>query len=107
MKILTPFALNTITKYFVDIMDHVEYKLGGETRSISFNKKETEYNVTKVYIYFDDLILGDISDIRVVDNQGNTLIDINETFYKQTDKGLYISFRYTVEEQEADIKGVS
>lgn len=107
MKILTQYALNTLTKYFIDIMDHAEYKLGNEIKTIGFNKKETKDNTTIVYIYFDDLVLGDISDITVVDSVGNILISIPETFYKQTDKGLYISFRYTVEEVESTIKGVS
>ena len=102
---ITDNYINKTVKFFIDNLDHCEYENEGEIKTIEFQKKEIiENNIVQVFIYFDDLFLGDITNIRIIDTSGDVAISINETFNKSTDNGLYILFKYNFVEVNTTIE---
>lgn len=103
-KTITDNYINKMVKHFTDCLDHCEYEKDGIKFTKEFNKKSTKDNITEIFIYFDDLYLGDISNIKIIDVDGDVAIEVNETFEKTSDNGLYILFRYTFKETYTELK---
>ena len=54
--------------------------------------------MVKVYVYFDDSVEGAITNISLVDVDGDIVAVKERTFTKTIDKGLYILFQNTFTE---------
>ena len=59
----------------------------------------------KVYVYFDDTIVGEVSDVQLVDKDGDVVASTDRVFEKPTGKGLYVAFKYKIEEMEVETIG--
>ena len=102
MKTLTPIANNKRAKWFLDSLDYVTYKNNGEEKRSEILQKNIEDNHIEVLIYFPSEVEGTISDVKVVDKEGDIVI-APERIYNQEEsdypRGLYISFEYIFEEE--------
>ena len=57
----------------------------------------------RVYIYFDDTVIGDVAEVQLVDKDGDVIASANErVFTKTPGKGLYIAFKYNILEVEVE-----
>lgn len=102
MKTLTPTANNKMAQRFLDSLDHITYMHQGEEKTNDILQKNIDGNRVEVLIYFTAEVEGTISEVKVIDIDGDAII-APERIYNQEEsdypRGLYISFEYIFEEQ--------
>lgn len=104
-KTLTEQGVQKIAQRFVDSIDHAAYYLDGEPKTVPLFRMMAGADSAKVYVYFDDTIVGEVSDVQLVDKDGDVVASTDRVFEKPTGKGLYIAFKYKIEEMEVETIG--
>lgn len=99
-KTLTDITIKKQTAYLADLISHAEYKLDGEVKRVDLLKKNVKENEVKFYVYFDDSVVGMISDVVLIDTDGDVAVVSHHTFNKEAYRGLYILFQYRLVEEE-------
>lgn len=102
MKTLTAIGLNKMAKSYIDNLSHVLYDLDNVEKRIDFFKKEVNVDTAEAFVFFDENYLGDISNIRCIDKDGD-IVAIDTNIYprpKDGDKALYIAFKHQFKEEE-------
>ena len=94
MKTLTDLALNKMANYYLDSLSHVLYKLDGVERQIDFFRKKVVGNTAQAYVFFDENYKGKITDIRVIDKDGDVVAVDNKVYERTTNKALYVAFKH-------------
>ena len=94
MKTLTDLALNKMANYYLDSLSHVLYKLDGEEKRLEFFSKKVVGRTVQVYIFFDENYKGKITDIRVIDKEGDIVAVDNKVYERTTNKALYVAFKH-------------
>ena len=94
MKTLTDLALNKMANYYLDSLSHVLYKLDGEEKRLEFFSKKVVGRTVQVYIFFDENYKGKITDIRVIDKDGDIVAVDNKVYERTTNKALYVAFKH-------------
>lgn len=57
----------------------------------------------RVYIYFNDTVIGDVANMELVDKDGDVVAKADDrVFTKTPGKGLYVAFQYNIKEMEAE-----
>ena len=98
MKTLTSIGIQKIGQRFVDSVDHADYTLNG----VPF-RRFVQGASARVYIYFDDTVIGDVAEVQLVDKDGDIIASAGErVFTKTPGKGLYIAFKYNILEVEVE-----
>ena len=94
MKTLTDLALNKMANNYLNSLSHVLYKLDGEEKRIEFFKKKVVGNTVQIYVFFDENYKGNITDIRVIDKDGDVVAVDNKVYKRTTEKALYVAFKH-------------
>ena len=94
MKTLTDLALNKMAKAYSDSLSHVLYKLDGVEKQIDFFKKKVVGNTAQAYVFFDEYYKGKITDIRVIDKDGDVVALDSKVYERTTNKALYVAFKH-------------
>ena len=94
MRTLTDLALNKMANYYLDSLSHVLYKLNGEEKRLEFFKKKVIGNTVNIYVFFDENYKGKITDIRVIDKDGDVVAVDNKVYERTTNKALYVAFKH-------------
>ena len=94
MKTLTDLALNKMANYYLDSLSHVLYKLDGVEKQIDFFKKKVVGKTVQAYVFFDENYKGKITDIRVIDKDGDVVAVDNKVHERTTEKALYVAFKH-------------
>ena len=94
MKTLTDIALNKMANAYLNSLSHVVYKLNGEEKRIDFFKKKVAGNTVQAYVFFDENYKGNITDIRVIDKDGDVVAVDNKVYERTTNKALYVAFKH-------------
>ena len=94
MKTLTDLALNKMANTYLDSLSHVLYKLDGEEKRLEFFSKKVVGRTVQVYIFFDENYKGKITDIRVIDKDGDIVAVDNKIYERTTNKALYVAFKH-------------
>ena len=94
MRTLTDLALNKMANYYLDSLSHVLYKLDGEEKRLEFFSKKVVGRTVQVYIFFDENYKGKITDIRVIDKDGDIVAVDNKVYERTTEKALYVAFKH-------------
>ena len=94
MKTLTDLALNKMANVYLDSLSHVLYNLDGEERRLEFFKKKVVGNTVQIYVFFDENYKGNITDIRVIDKDGDVVAVDNKVYKRTTEKALYVAFKH-------------
>ncbi|NEZ45115.1 hypothetical protein [Paenibacillus alvei] len=106
MKTLTEVGIRKQLQRFSDSLSHAEYDCNGKAEKIDFMKLTIEKDTLKVFIYFDETIVGEVGRVRLVDKDGDIVALAERVFVKPTAKGLYVTFRYKLVEMEVDENGI-
>ena len=94
MKTLTSIGIQKIGQRFVDSVDHADY---------TPFRRFVQGASARVYIYFDDTVIGDVAEVQLVDKDGDIIASAGErVFTKTPGKGLYIAFKYNILEVEVE-----
>ena len=94
MRTLTDLALNKMANYYLDSLSHVLYNLDGEERRLDFFSKKVVGKTVQVYVFFDENYKGKITDIRVIDKDGDVVALDNKVYERTTNKALYVAFKH-------------
>ena len=94
MKTLTDLALNKMANNYSNSLSHVLYKLDGVEKQIDFFKKKVVGNTAQAYVFFDENYKGNITDIRVIDKDGDVVALDNKVYERTTNKALYVAFKH-------------
>ena len=94
MKTLTDLALNKMANNYFNSLSHVLYKLDGEEKRLEFFKKKVIGNTVNIYVFFDENYKGKITDIRVIDKDGDVVAVDNKVYERTTNKALYVAFKH-------------
>ena len=94
MRTLTDLALNKMANYYLDSLSHVLYNLDGEERRLEFFSKKVVGKTVQVYVFFDENYKGKITDIRVIDKDGDVVAVDNKVYERTTNKALYVAFKH-------------
>ena len=94
MRTLTDLALNKMANYYLDSLSHVLYNLDGEERRLEFFSKKVVGKTVQAYVFFDENYKGKITDIRVIDKDGDIVAVDNKVYERTTNKALYVAFKH-------------
>ena len=94
MRTLTDLALNKMANAYLNSLSHVLYNLDGEEKRLEFIKKKVVENTVQVYVFFDENYKGNITDIRVIDKDGDVVAVDNKVYKRTTEKALYVAFKH-------------
>ena len=94
MKTLTDLALNKMANYYLDSLSHVLYNLDGEEKRLDFFSKKVVGRTAQAYVFFDENYKGNITDIRVIDKDGDVVAVDNKVYKRTTEKALYVAFKH-------------
>ena len=94
MKTLTDLALNKMANNYLNSLSHVLYDLDGVEKQIDFFKKKIDGNTVQAYVFFDENYKGKITNIRVIDKDGDVVAVDNKIYERTTNKALYIAFKH-------------
>ena len=94
MRTLTDLALNKMANAYLDSLSHVLYKLDGEEKRLDFFSKKVVGKTVQVYVFFDENYKGKITDIRVIDKDGDIVAVDNKVYERTTNKALYVAFKH-------------
>ena len=94
MKTLTDLALNKMANNYLNSLSHVLYKLDGEEKRLEFFKKKVVGNTVQTYVFFDENYKGNITDIRVIDKDGDVVAVDNKVYERTSEKALYVAFKH-------------
>ena len=94
MRTLTDKALSKMATAYINTLSKVKYKLDDEEREMDFFSKKVVGNTAQVYVFFDENYKGTISDIRVIDKDGDVVARDTKAYERTTDKALYIAFKH-------------
>lgn len=94
MRTLTDKALNKLANYYISKLKNVKYTLDGEEKEIDFFSKKVIGNTACAYVFFDENYKGKITNIRVIDKDGDIVAQDKKVYGRTTDKALYIAFKH-------------
>lgn len=94
LKTLTDLALNKMANNYLNSLSHVLYKLDGVEKQIDFFKKKVIGNTVNIYVFFDENYKGKITDIRVIDKDGDIVAVDNKVYERTSEKALYVAFKH-------------
>ena len=94
MKTLTNLALNKMANKYLNCLSHVLYDLDDVEKQIDFFKKKVDGNTVQLYVFFDENYKGKITNIRVIDKDGDVVAVDNKVYERTTEKALYVAFKH-------------
>ena len=94
MKTLTDLALNKMANNYLNSLSHVLYNLDGKEKRLEFFKKKVVGNTVNIYVFFDENYKGNITDIRVIDKDGDIVAVDNKVYERTSEKALYVAFKH-------------
>ena len=94
MKTLTDLALNKMPNNYLNSLSHVLYDLDDAEKQIDFFKKKVDGNTVQLYVFFDENYKGKITNIRVIDKDGDVVAVDNKVYERTTEKALYVAFKH-------------
>ena len=94
MRTLTDLALNKMANTYLNSLSHVLYDLDDVEKQIDFFKKKVDGNTVQAYVFFDENYKGKITNIRVIDKDGDVVAVDNKVYERTTEKALYVAFKH-------------
>ena len=94
MRTLTDLALNKMANHYLDSLSQVLYNLDGEEKRLEFFKKKVIGNTVNIYVFFDENYKGKITDIRVIDKDGDIVAQDSKVYERVSAKALYVAFKH-------------
>jgi len=100
MKTLTATGIAKQLTRLKDSLSHATYLLNGQQRQANIFKTEINQDVIRVFVYLDDTVSGTVSNISLIDKDGDVVALATREFVKPQSKGLYSVFAYKFVEVE-------
>lgn len=94
-KTLTVRGIEENVKRFASSLKNARYLLDGEFKEMDFLKVNKTEDTVSIYLYFNDGVVGNISNVEIFDLEDEVIIMADDEFTKSRYKGFYILFEYT------------
>ena len=94
MKTLTDLALKKMANTYLNSLSHVLYDLDDVEKQIDFFKKKVDGNTVQAYVFFDENYKGKITNIVVIDRDGDVVAVDNKVYERTTERALYVAFKH-------------
>ena len=102
-KTLTDLGIQKIGRRLVTSVDHVAFTLNGAPKTVAPFRTSVTGADARVYIYFDDTVVGEVANVELVDSDGDVIASAGDrVFTKTPGKGLYVAFKYNIKEMEVE-----
>lgn len=102
MKTLTEIGLRKQAQRFSDSISHASYENEGVPKTVPIFNNIVEGDSVKIYIFFDDTVIGNVGNVQLVDKDGDVVAFSDRVFAKPREKGLYVAFKYKYAEMEVE-----
>ena len=96
---LEPIHFEKQAMRFLETTSHAKYDHNGVEKNIPLLKTSRDGNHVKIYVYFDDSIVGSIKNPRLVDTDGDVVAVMEREVIKDERKGFYALFSYKFGEE--------
>lgn len=103
MKTFTEVGINKQLTRLKDSLSHATYLLDGQEQQVNIFKTDIDQNLIRVFVYLDDTVSGTVSEISLVDTDGDVIALADREFIKPQSKGLYSVFAYRFVEVEVSV----
>lgn len=101
MLTLTEVGLTKQAQRFLDSIDHGRFKVNGTIiDNVALYKKERVGNIIRIYLTIGLEHEGTISEITLIDVNGDAVAISDEVILKPNNKGIYVTFKYKYWEEE-------
>lgn len=101
-KTLRDIGIQKIGQRFVDSIDHAAFTLNGQPKTVPPFRKIVDGSSARVYVYFDDTVIGDVSNVELVDTDGDVVAALTTGLHEDTGQGVYVAFKYNIKEMEVE-----
>ncbi|MGN0712011.1 MAG: hypothetical protein ACI4LO_09625 [Anaerovoracaceae bacterium] len=106
MLTLTERGIEKQAQAFMESIHHGSFKVNGiEVDNVPLYKKERNGDTIRLYIMVGTEYEGTISEIKLIDAEGDIVAMSSEVISKPDSKGLYVTFKYKYTEMEGMIDG--
>lgn len=100
MKTLTATGITKQLERLRDSLSHATYLLDGQQRQADIFKTDIVQDTIRIFVYLDDTVSGSVSNISLIDKDGDVVALAAREFVKPQSKGLYSVFAYKFVEVE-------
>lgn len=94
MTTLTQIGITKQLERLKSSLTHVTYLLDGQQQQADISRIDVAGDSIKIFVILDDSISGTVSNISLIDNEGDTIAFSSREFLKPAEKGLYSVFSY-------------
>lgn len=102
MLTLTATGIEKQAQRHLDSLSHGQFKVNGViVDNVPIYKKERSGDTIRIYLTIGIEYSGTISEIKLIDTDGDVVAESTEVISKPESKGIYVSFKYRYKEQEA------
>ena len=93
-----------IGKRFAESIDHAAHTQDGVPLTVPIFRQSVDEDraEVRIYVHFDDSVVGEVAAVQLVDNDGDVVAEAPHTFSKPANKGLYVAFKYGIKEMEVE-----
>jgi len=100
MLTLTSTGIQKQVNRLKNSINHATYMLGSVQHTAAIAKIESTASTIQIFVLLDDTVTGTISNISIVDNDGDVIAVSARQFVKPALRGLYSVFTYNFTEAE-------
>lgn len=100
MKTLTDIGINKQLVRMKDSLSHATFSENGVLKRVPIFQATVTDNKIRIFVYLDDTVTGKVSNVALVDEDGDTIAVAKREFTKPSNKGIYSVFSYTFVEVE-------
>lgn len=91
-------AKNKIAYAILNMLSHMTYKLDGEPKRTDFFQTSVIDGRISINVYLKDPLGGSITDIFLIDKDGEIFAEQFDVIQKPSNNGFYFTFEYEVKE---------
>ncbi|WHH58320.1 hypothetical protein [Petroclostridium sp. X23] len=91
-------GLTKTTNFINDLIARGRYTIGGVVKYIDIYKTEVSGNTITKYLYIANEDAGTITNLKLIDKDGDIYADRPDSISKASNKGILVSFKITISE---------
>ena len=104
MLTLTAIGIEKQAQRHLDSLHHGQFKVNGAiVDNAPLYKKVRSGDTIRIYLAIEPEYVGKISEIKIIDNDGDVVVQSQEVIEKPESKGIYVTYKYKYKEQEGVI----
>lgn len=95
---LSSTAITKVATFITSSIDHAILKINNIDTTVAIHSTNIANNILYVYVWLDDSIQGSITNVKLIDNDGDIFAEKVDSINKDTVEGILVSFKFTLSE---------